>query len=80
MCDLLTADLLEQPSLLQKKPQRATGPIESLGLLSTKCHRSRQPCQENLDEKGPQNIQPMPEVLEMQKKRQELAEMLNSQI
>lgn len=51
------------------KKQRTTGPIESLGLLSTKCHRSRQPCHENIDEKGLQNIPPMPGVLEMQKKR-----------
>lgn len=53
----------------KKKPQRTTGPTESLGLLSTKCHRSRQPCHENLNKEGPLNIQPMPGVLEIQKKK-----------
>lgn len=64
------------------KKQRTAGPIESLALLSTECHRSSH---ENLDDKRPQNIQPMLGALEMQKKKnpkkwQELAETLNSRI
>lgn len=43
--------------------------LGSLELLSTACHSPRHPCHGNLDEKGPQNIVPMLEVLETKKSK-----------